>query len=234
MGIHVMTPYYMMKIKGKLYTTTFYPDYHVESTSVDGIVLREVSDIGWASLHDGAGTAAHDADLTVTYFIWIEAGFDPAEWRVLYRLILLFDTSTIPPGAEIVSATLSVYGGTKLDNGNILPAMNVYASNPASNTALVAADYQTLGTTPFSIEIGYASYNESGWNDFVLNTAGKAAIAKGGITKLGLRESKYDAPDIAPDWTANITARIGIVSSDSAYLSGHLELRPALTVTYKI
>ncbi|GAJ16043.1 unnamed protein product, partial [marine sediment metagenome] len=73
---------------------------------------------------------------------------------------------------------------------------------PASNTALVAGDYNSLGTTPYATEITYANF-ETGTpgnaNDFTLNASGKASISTTSASRFGLREADYDAPNSEPD-----------------------------------
>ena len=130
------------------------------------------------------------------------------------------------------SAVLTVYGSGKSDGLNISPTINVFASNPASNTQLIPADYATLGSTPLcDTPITYADFKTGTPGDpntFALNAAGLAAISKTGITKLGLREASYDAPDIAPPpWVADKMSAITSWSADKGGL-----YKPKLVVTY--
>lgn len=223
-----MTPLYEKVIPKKLYTVDFYPDPHPEVTSVDGTVsrVRENYD-SWAQIRDGAGNGAVDDDTNL--FIRVDGaaiGHD-GMYDYINRAILLFDTSSIPAMATIVSATLMVYG-TSSEQRNITGiTLNVFSSNPANNTVLVPADYGTLGTIPLATAIAFADFDAAGWNTFTLNAAGRAAIKKAGITKLGLREATYDAPDNEPTWIADIHASFMVATSEVA------AQKPKLTVTYR-
>ena len=177
---------------------TFYPDAHPESTSVDGRVDSGILDDSWAVVRGAAGGGSGDTEESV--YVQFASLSVQDIWRYIIRVILLFDTSTIPADTVITSAVLEIYGTIKTIDGGVTPAINVFASNPASNVALQNSDYATLGTTPLATEIAYADWDTAGWNTFTLNATGLALINKGGITKLGLRESNYDATGISPTW----------------------------------
>lgn len=182
-------------------TSTFYPDPHPETTSVDGRVAHNQAEQDWSVIRDGAGTAFNDNAVSLaTIQIASDGGTD--KFLQMIRGIFLFDTSSI--GADSVSsATFSFYGSNKADGLSATPDINVYSSNPASNTGLVAGDYDSLGTTDFATAITYASFTTAGYNDFILNASGISAIDTGGVTKLGLRNSNYDVADVAPTWSAD-------------------------------
>lgn len=188
-------------------TTTVYPDAHTESTSVDGGVSEIISlgsnNTSWSTLQSGSGTNASDNDATITSgtgdgSVSIRCDTSSDWWARLERAIVLFDTSSIDDGDTLDSATLSVYGTFKNDDLSASPTLNVFSSAPASNTALVAGDFDSLGTTEYSSDITYASYSTSGYNDFTLNASGEAAVDFTGVSKFGLRESTYDAPNSSP------------------------------------
>jgi hypothetical protein len=108
----------------------------------------------------------------------------------------------------------------------------VYASNPAANDALQASDFATLGNTELSNIIAYADFAIDGWNTFTLNAAGRAAISKTGVTKLGLRNANYDVADELdpnnhdPAWRSNNDSFIVVRSADYA------SYEPIFTVNY--
>ena len=185
----------------------FYPDPHTESTSVDGLVFRHDVDETWATIRGGAGTGAIDDSASTTYVGWSTSGTSN-QFAVIRRAIFLFDTSSLPDANTISASTLSVFGTNKQDTNSDTPALALVASNPASNTALVGADYSTLGTTRFAPDISYASYSTSAYNTFSLNASGLAAITKTGVSKFGLR-SDNDLDNAAPTWSAS--AEPGII-----------------------
>ena len=119
-------------------------------------------------------------------------------------------------------------GEGKHDATSNAPEANIYASAPASNTALVAGDYDSIGTTVFATGIGYSAWNTSSDNTFTLVAAGLAAIDKAGVTKMASREAKYDATDTAPTWGSVAAARLRHSFAD---ISGTAS-DPTLAVTH--
>lgn len=208
---------------------TFYSDAHPEVTSVDGRLQYTRARQLFSVIVAGPGSAKDDTSNYLNATLYSDDLADT--WLRIYRAILLFDTSPLPDAATILSAILTIFGEGKLDNLNISPTLNVFASNPASNTQLQASDYATLGSTPFcDTPIAYADFKTGTPGDpntFNLNAAGLAAISKTGVTKLGLREASYDAPDTAPAWIADKYSSIVAWSADKGG-----DYRPKLVVTY--
>jgi len=172
------------------------PDPDPENTSVDGNAARAGVNQTWADIKAGAGTFASDSGAE-GYLAGALASSTNNQWQALRRSFFLFDTTG---SAAVVTAQLKVWGTSKSDGVNASPVLNVYASAPASNTALVAADYNTLGTTPLATGIAYDDFVTGAYNIFTLNAAGVASIDTGGITKFGLREATYDAGSNTPPW----------------------------------
>lgn len=182
-------------------TLTVYPDAHEETTSVDGEVYFQPGfpfDT-WANAKTAAGNYADDTD-DEDYFVGFYSSTITDKWEILRRSIFLFDTSTLPDTCAISSVIFSVYGTAKVNALSLANlALNVYSSAPASNTALVAGDYDGLGSTAYcDTPITYDNYSTTGYNDFTLNATGIAAISKTGITKFGLREVTYDVGGATP------------------------------------
>lgn len=190
-------------IKGKIgnTTSTFYPDADPESTSVDGSVRHALDNQTWATIQGGAGNTVVDTGTGEALGL-IYSG-STSGWQQISRAIFLFDTSAIADNDIIDSATLSFYGNGKSDGLTISPTLNVYSSAPASNTALAAGDYDSLGTTAFSTNITNANFSTTAYNDFVLNASGLAAISKTSVSKFGTRESTYDALNVEPTRNGN-------------------------------
>ncbi|MBA7468597.1 hypothetical protein ES707_03848 [subsurface metagenome] len=208
-----------------------YPDAHPEVTSVDGHAshIDGTEQSTWAELVAGTGNSANsNFDYLVFFLAYSSATTN--RWRNLGRGILLFDTSAIPADAVIISATLSIYGYYKNDDLSILPDVNVYSSAPASSIHLVIGDYDSLGSTPFcDTPITYDNFKIGDYNDFIFNAAGLAAIVKGGITKLGLRNANYDVANVAPAWSTSHSAALYAYSADKGGI-----YRPKLTITYAL
>lgn len=215
-------------------TLTVYPDAHPETTTVDGWAVHDsASPLTWATIHGGAGTlaTASGADITLCKFT---SHADSNRWTELRRSILLFDISAI--GSPISAATLTLYGNNKSDVLGVAPDINIYESAPATNTDVVAGDFDSLSTTPLSTAITYADWDfdialATAPNDFVLNADGLALLNEArigdGIIKLGARNANYDVANIEPSWSASSTSSFGCHSADKG--GAH---RPKLVVTY--
>ena len=126
------------------------------------------------------------------------------------RLFFLFDTSGIPDADPVTAATFSIYtdgatdsnsyGGSASLNGTAVADWTIVQSSPASNTALVADDFNNCGDTDDPDEgtdTAFEPYNDWGtnqYNDVTLNSTGLGWIIVDGITKLGAR-SQDDCTD---------------------------------------
>jgi len=177
---------------------TFYPDADPEANSVDGYFYHYENGLAWNVLHDAeAAKLVYDDGTSGNFGVFNynnEGG-----WWIIRRTFILFDTSSL--GGEATSATLYARSHTKQDAMSISPTANVFSSNPASNTALVAEDFDQVGSTPFSSDISYDDWDadDNGYdNSFPFNSSGLAAIDDGGVSKFSLLESTYDAPDSEP------------------------------------
>lgn len=186
--------------------------------SLDGYVAHLTSGDTWANVRDGVGTTSLDLS-SIILASRIRSDSTADEWERIDRSIVLFDTSAIPDGATIVSATLSVYGESKTENEfDPSGAINIYASAPASEDDLVAGDYDSLGTTPLcDTAIAQGDFVVGGRNSFVLNAAGLALISKTGITKFGLREVNYDNADVEPTWNISAWTYFDIYAVESGF-----------------
>ncbi len=199
-----------------------------ETTSVDGYVIRQTSGETWAAMQGGAGNAVSDTANIFDFVGGFSTDIDANEWKKLSRSIMLFDTSGLPDTATISAATLSLYCYEK-NSGIGTPALNIFSSNPASNTALVAADYTTLGTTAFATAITFANISTTGYNDFTLNATGRAEISLTWVSRFGCRESNYDAPNSAPAWVEDTSSFVRAYTSEKG--TGY---QPKLVVTYSL
>jgi hypothetical protein len=211
---------------------TFYPDSNPESTSVDGVVLRlSLHGESWSTLVSSAGNYNSDAYHN-DGIVSIISDNDTDNWESLSRAIILVDTSGLPDTAVITGGTLSVWGEVKNDTLNIAPDINIYASSPISNTDLVDADYQNLGTVAFSTPIAYANWSVSGYNNFTLNAAGLAQISKVGVSKFGVRNANYDVASITPAWShsGNYMSELNFYTAEQPGNSQD----PKLVVTYAL
>ena len=213
---------------------TFYPDPHDENTSVDGWVQHWGSGLSWADVRGGEGTSASDDTGECETLL----DSDPTAWDGIRRSIILFDTSGLPDAATITAITLSLYGSTKTQTAAWAADINIYSSAPASNIALEAGDFNSLGTEALATAITYVAFTTSGYNvftlidvnsdDFATNADG-TYINKTGVTKLGARNANYDVANIEPDWAADRESKLHSHSAEQG-----TGFKPKLVVTYII
>lgn len=211
--------------------STFYPDADPETNSVDGRVDHSQGTPGgvsWATLVAGVGTGAADAGGTA-YAFYFHAGTTSPNFDEIRRSIFLFDTQNIPDMDTIDSAILSLSGSSKDDALAATPDLNIYSSAPASNTAVVSGDYDSLGSTPFSTAITYANLSTTGFNDFALNADGLAQISKTGVSKFGARNANKDVANTAPAWTSNLDSGFIVYMAEEVAAG---DQRPKLVVTH--
>jgi hypothetical protein len=211
-------------------TLTAYPDAHTESATVDG-------QIGWGGLDDrinwatatGDGNTSNsvsDDGATINCTAFQRSG----TWEDFIRGYFLFDTSGIST-ANAVSAAVFSFTSSQTGNGADEDTFCVVSSNPASNTALVAGDYDTHGTTDFgNIESGSGtiSTDSATYNDITLNSSGRSAISLDSITKLGFRW-EADRANAEPS-SATSGSQIIILAADTASTSKD----PKLVVTHAV
>lgn len=174
-------------------TNTFSPDPSAETTCVDGQTQRASGVTDWPTIRDGAGTSATDSSTAIE--IYLSTWFGAGQWHTLQRGHILFDTSSLT-GRSVTSATLGMTPtGTRSNTLNTSWGVALCATNPASNTAIVSSDHQTVSDTRFAdTDVAHAN-PMSGVKTWDLNTSGLAAIDVDGISKFGLRHDK-DLEDV--------------------------------------
>lgn len=204
--------------KGKVgnTTSTFYPDAHAESTTVDGWIQSYVPSGDWQTAHDATdGTSADDSS---TYFV-VSSQDDGGE-SVVQRAAALFDTSPIGDTDTVSSATFSIYALFK--NNSNSESFRLVSFAPASNTSLAVGDFDAFGTTGLASDKTIASVSTGAYNDVALTDL--TAVSKTGITKLGLR--------IVGDITNTNPSGYNYVQASSADTSGTTQ-DPKLVVVHE-
>jgi len=209
-------------------SATFYPDADPESNTVDGSVQHdEIYGASWSTIVNGAGTNAEDS-ATDGNLIYGRCRTDEDVYRDIWRSIFLFNTSSLDNDCTIGAAVISLRGLNKNDSMSASPDINIYSSNPASNTAIESGDYDSLGSTALcDTPITFANFSTTDYNDFSLNTTGLSAIDKTGITKLGARNANYDVANTVPPWSSNTNYYV-----HSYFAEQGAGYKPKLVVTY--
>lgn len=165
--------------------STFFSDKHTETDTHDAYLAHDTDPTNntWATFRGGAGTGA--SDNSTALIAKITHGDAGANWITFMRAQMLYDTSDIGTD-EISAARWESVGIDKRDDFTI--SVSLVSSDPASNTAGVAGDYDAVGSTEFAVRVvSELTADSSAYQTWTLNTDGIAAISKTGITKLGLK-----------------------------------------------
>ena len=142
-----------------------------------------------------------------------------------YKSVVSFDTSAIPDGATVLSATLRLRRGT-LSGTNPFTThgtcwADVQSGGFSGSTALQSADFQAAATAVQAASLSSAASNGD-WSEGGLNAAGLAAIDKAGTTQLRVYFALDDNDDRGNDY-------LGYYSGDN----GTAANRPQLVVVYQ-
>ena len=184
---------------------TYFPDPGTSGPdSVDGTVLQDYgtgNGVAWSTIRNKAsGTSAAPSSAQATVVDMIADNVSN-EFKALKRGFFLYKNN-IAGGSTINSATVSLRGRAKSDGLSATPDINIFASNPATNTDLVTADFDAISRTPFSTAVTFAGFSTAGYNAFALNASGLAAIPPGGVAKFSAQNENYDVDNVAPAWTS--------------------------------
>jgi len=141
-----------------------------------------------------------------------------------YKAVVSFDTSAIPDGATIVSATLRLRRGT-LSGTNPFTThgtcwVDVQTGGLSGSTALQTGDFQAAATAVQATSLSNAA-NNGDWSTGSLNAAGLAAVDKTGTTQLRVYFSLDDNNDSGNDY-------LGYYSGEATSAN-----RPQLVVVYQ-
>jgi len=179
--------------------TDFYP---VPSTTVDGDVTEfDAGGDTWSTIRGGNGTDNDDTDDDVLMF-YVQCYTSSNNYYSVKRGIFLYDTSSIDVGDNITDASLSCYYYSKIDQmgwSEEESTCHVVTSNPADDDVLANGDFNSLGTISFATFL-YADFGSGYEVSSAFSEAGKAAISKTGITKLGTRCGADMSDDNPSNW----------------------------------
>ena len=213
--------------------TTFNPDGHTESATVDGRVTDDSNgNLTMTALAAEGGTYSGESESTAAFYVICGSSTD--RFDSLGRFFMLYDSSSIDDDDEISAAKIVCMTGT-YNSSTIVEqisgyALNVTASNPASNTALAAGDFDAVSDTAFATAYNVSTINTSdgqNWPDFAFNATGISAIAKDGISKFCVRFTA-DITDTAGNWTSGNYVFVTAKSAEYSTAGN----RPELTVTH--
>jgi hypothetical protein len=210
--------------------STFYPDAGTGGTTVDGIAMRN-GDETWATKRTSAGT--HAFDTANPQNVLFSDSATTNQFQELRRFLLTLPTTTI--GTDDISATvLSLYGQSQANNLGCSPApdIDIYTATPASDNAIVAADYLAVGSvSQTGSPIAYASWNTAAYNDFTFNATGRGNVNKTTISRFSARNANYDVSGTTPPYVGGgggSQSYLGFYTADQAGTTND----PKLVVTH--
>lgn len=209
---------------------TFYPDANTETTSVDGRAYHSTgANAAWSVLRDGAGTGASDTEANgrcIEVVAWNASN----NWWQIGRGFFLFDTSSINDLATVTDAVFSPYILAADLNYNFSSgaiSIALVTSAPASNTAIVAGDFDSAGTTQQSGNLAQGSISSNNYNDMTLNSTGRGNISLTGITKFATRD-ETDRSNTPMTWGSQQTCSAAFNFADNG------SNKTKLVVTYTL
>ena len=207
---------------------TFNPDANPETNSVDGYTRAINQNLSWSAITALAAQAAYDSNSS-DKGCWNGASGTTDQYAYFSRSHYLFDTSSIGSGQTVDSASLDI-NVDKTNGDDLGLSWNIYATNPASNNALVAADHSTVGTTPFSTARTIVGESTSPTTiAMTLNSDGKDAIDVEGMAKFAVatQEDRENGTYGDPTWSSGDFSTLTMVMSETTGSN-----IPELTVTH--
>ncbi len=178
---------------------------------------------GWVLESSETSNAGGTLDATANTTSALRAGDDNKDKQ--YKAVVSFDTSAIPDGATIVSATLRLRRGTVSGTNPFTTHgtcwADVQTGGFSGSTTLQTGDFQAAATVVQAASLSNAA-NNGDWSQGSLNASGLAAISKTGTTQLRIYFNLDDNDDTGNDY-------IGYYSGDN----GTSANRPQLVVTYQ-
>jgi hypothetical protein len=197
----------------------------IYSSASDGYVDKD-SAVSYATAWTAtSATWVHYTGSYDGYMGQLPPGVSGGIWWI-DRFFLYFDTSGIPPGAIIESASLNLYGKVDYSTQDFL--MTVQNGQPTYPTdPMVLADYNKANYAGNGGSLTTAGFTTSGYNVITLNADGISWINKGGQTKLCIRSNR----DIAgTEPTYGVDERVQVYTSEETGTSKD----PYLSVTYTV
>ncbi len=142
-----------------------------------------------------------------------------------YKSIVSFDTSSIPDGATVLSATLRLRrgasSGTNPFGTHGTCRADLQTGGFSGSTTLATGDFQAAATVAQAASLSNAASNGA-WSEGNLNSAGLLAIDKTGTTQLRVYFDLDDNDDGGNDYLGYYSGNHGTAAN-----------RPQLVVTYQ-
>jgi hypothetical protein len=177
---------------------------------------------GWVLESNETSNAGGSIDATASTTSALRVGDATSDRQ--YKSVVSFDTSSIPDGATILSATVRLRRGTLSGTSPFTTHgtcwADVQTGGFSGSTALELSDFQAAATAAQAASLSNAASNGS-WSEGSLNAAGRAAVNKTGTTQLRVYFNLDDNDDSGNDY-------LGYYSGEATSAN-----RPQLVVTYQ-
>ncbi|HVR96752.1 MAG TPA: M14 family zinc carboxypeptidase [Thermoanaerobaculia bacterium] len=178
---------------------------------------------GWVLESTETSNAGGSIDATATTTSALRVGDATSDRQ--YKSVVSFDSSSIPDGATILSATLrlrrGMLSGTSPFTTHGTCRADVQTGGFTGSTTLQTGDFQATATAVQAASLSNAA-SDGSWSEGNLNAAGLAAVSKTGTTQLRVYFDLDDNDDNGNDY-------IGYYSGDNTTAAN----RPQLVVTYQ-
>jgi len=177
---------------------------------------------GWVLESTETSNVGGSLDATASTTSALRVGDDNKDKQ--YKAVVSFDTSSIPDGATILSATLRLRRGTVSGTNPFTTHgtcwVDAQTGGLSGSTTLELADFQAIATAAQTASLSNAASNGV-WSTASLNAAGLAALNKTGTTQFRVYFSLDDNDDMGNDY-------IGYYSGEATSAN-----RPQLVITYQ-
>lgn len=176
---------------------------------------------GWINESSETSNAGGTLDAVSNSTSSLRIGDDTGKKQ--YKSVVSFDTSAIPDGATIVSATLRLKRGTESNNPStfgLIKADIQGGTGFGGATALATGDFQAAAGATGVATLGYPT-SDGAWSTGTLNSTGLLLVNKTGKTQLRIAFATDDDNDNKADY-------LGFYSGEAATGS-----KPELVIVYQ-
>lgn len=212
-------------------TSSFFPDPHVEVTTVDGATIQDGTNVVWSTFRTQTASSAVDST-TPNNIYRIRASTTTDQFDRSGRGYFAFDTGpTLPDNATIDSGSLILTGGGAGDTTLAL-TFTIAKRVLTSATAVATGDHDISGwtlteyaTTRINNKTTAPIWITDNENTFILNEAGKSNISLTGITYFSsLTGQEFD--NSPPTWGSNQEGvALALMAEDGAGTTNDPELK---------
>lgn len=208
-------------------TLTAYPAAGQGGTTSDTWCGRNTVDETFATIRSSAGNeATNDSSL----YAWLQASTTLNQFVRQIRSIMTFDTSSLGAGANVSSATLSLWGQNAGPQSLGTPSLVICKATPASNGTIVAADYSQVLTASSYSTVGTVNVTNTVYTDCALNAAGISNVSLTGVSGFGATTGWDASGSFTGTWVSGGQSSYQFASSDTVGTAND----PKLVITYAL